>query len=386
MPIETQRSEVSAILAKIEGVYAQDPTPTPAANGILINKGAEISPNADKEARNIIRTTYSPAGSMIGAKFQDLSLQVECRGGGLDADGITPLPPDYDCLLRCCGMRRRDAVRLTLAGGGAWQAGETIVGGTSHAEGIIEYVERETILVVIVTTGVFAAAEAITGSSSAATGNVTAVAKALLYQPITAAPSVQESVAAYFWRDAILHKLVGALGTWSLDAQVGKVVNFDFKLSGLWVDPVDAALPAPTLTELVGVQAMGMGVKIGDYVPVCTALKLDFGAKVEKRNDINAVEGLIGMLITGREPSGSLDPEVDKLANYNPWTLWKAGTRSRINGYLGSTPGNRLAFHVGAAQRSDLKYASRVGLANYAEGFTPCQVRTGDDELYLCYF
>lgn len=386
MPVETQRADVSAALAGLEVTYGVDPELTPASHGILINKGADITPNADKETRNIISTTYSPAGSIIGAKYLDLSVQVEARGGGLDADGITPLPPDYDPWLQCCGMQRRAAVRLTVAAGGAWQPGETVVGGTSTAEGVIEYVERDTILVVIPTEGTFAAPETITGSASAATGNCTAVTKALLYQPITARVSAQKSVATYFWKDAILHKLLGALGTWSLDAQVGKIATIDFKLSGLWVDPADSTLPAPVLTDLDGLQALNMGVRIGAYTPVCTALKLDLGAKVERRQDINAAEGLVGMLITGRDPSGSLDPEVDKLANYNPWALWKAGTRSPINGYLGSVAGNRMAFHAGACQRSDLKYGNRVGLSNYAEGYTPCRVRTGDDEMYLCFF
>jgi hypothetical protein len=387
MAIDNQRADVSAILCGLEATYGVDPTLSPATHGVLINKGAEITPNADKEARNVIRTTHSPAGSIIGAKSLDLSLQVEARGGGMAPDGITPLPPDYDPLLQCCGMQRRNAVRLAVPAGGAWQAGETVTGATSTASGVIEYIERDGLLVVVLAEGSEDfAIESITGGTSNVTAAASAATKALLYQPITAQVSAQKSVASYFWRDAILHKALGAIGTWSLDAQVGKIATFDFKLSALWSDPVDSELPAPTLTELVGIQALGMGVKIGDYTPVCTALKLDLGAKVEKRNDINAAEGLVGMLITGREPSGSLDPEVDKLAKYNPWELWKSGTKSRINGFLGNTPGNRMAFHLGACQRSDLKYGNRVGLATYAESYTPCQVRTGDDELYLCFF
>lgn len=386
MPVETQRADVSAVLSKLEETYALDAGPTPAANGILINKGAEVTPNADKTDRDTISTTYSKTGSIIGAKYLDLSLQVEMRGGGMDVDGITPLPPDYDCLLRCSGMQRRDAVRLTLNEAAAFQAGEVVTGGTSAATGVIEYLERDTILVVIPTTGTFEAPEVITGGESAVTGNVTDVTKALLYQPVTAGPSAQKSDTTYFWKDSILHKLVGIVGTWSLTAEVGKIALIDFKLSGLWADPVDSVLPAPTLTELVGVQAMGMGVKIGSYTPVCTALKLDLGAKVSKRNDINASEGLIGLYISGREPSGSLDPEVDKLATYNPWNLWKSGTKSAISGYLGTAPGNRAAFYVGAAQRADLKYGSREGIATYAESYSPCKVRSGDDEMYLCFF
>lgn len=381
-----QRADISACLSKLETVYGQDSNPTPESNAILINKGATITPSADKEARNNVRTTYSPSGSIMGAAWQDLSIQVEARGGGLDETGKL-LPPDYDCFLRSSGMRRRDAVRLVVPAGGAWQAGEAIVGATSTATGVIEYVERDGLLVVIPDEGSAAFdLESITGGTSAATGACTAVTKALLYQPVTAAASTQESTATRFWMDSILHRHLGGVGTWSLDAQVGKLALFDFKVTGLWVDPADSDLPDPVLTELVGPQAMGMDVRIGDYVPVCTALKIDLGAKVERRNDINAANGLVGVRITGREPTGSLDPETGKLSEYNPWALWKAGTKSKINGYLGSTPGNRIAFHMGAAQRTEPKYGSRVGLVNYAETFTPCGVRKGDDEIYLCYF
>lgn len=386
MAVSTQRSGVSAILAKLEDVYATDPVPTPADNGILINEGADITPSADKEARTIIRTTFSPAGSFIGAKSVEMSIETELRGGGLDADGITPLPPDFDPLLQCCGMSRTPVLRLGLSGAGAWVAGEEVTGGTSAAKGRVEYIERDILLVITVTTGTFGAAETITGGTSLATAGITSLAHGLMYKPVTAAPSVQKSVAIYFHKDAILHRLIGGIGTFSLDGQVGKLAKLAFKISGLWVDPADGVLPSPKLTDIQGLQALNMGVMIGNYTPVCTALKLDLGAKVEKRQNINSASGLVGLLITGREPSGSLDPEVDTLAHFNPWTPWQSGAKAKINGYLGSTPGNRMAFHVGAAQYTDLKYASRVGLSNYSLGFTPCQERVGDDEMRFTFF
>ena len=226
----------------------------------------------------------------------------------------------------------------------------------------------------------------ITGSTSGATATLTAGTPGLMYRPHTAAIEDIASTSVYFWKDAILHRLLGAVGTWTLDAAVGKVATFQFKMSGLWVDPADSTLPAPALTSLTGPQALAMGLRIGDYTPVFTALKLDLGAKIEKRQDANAIEGLIGLIITGRSPTGSLDPEVDALAAYNPWDAWKSGTKGRLNGYLGSTPGNRWAVHVGAAQYSDLKYKDRTGLVAYDQSFLPCQERLGDDEIRLTLF
>jgi len=385
MAIESQLTRRTAILAALEGTYGQDAGPTSALNGILVNEGVDLTPQADKSDRTVVRDTFSPAGSVIGAKSQDIKIQVEVRGGGLDAEGH-PLPPDYDSLLLASGMQRSAVMRLTMASNASFLAGETITGGTSGARGTIEYIERDKLLVATMLSGTFAA-ETITGGASGVTATVAASAPGIMYRPITARPAAQVSDSIYFHKDSILHRLLGARGTWSLDAQDGKIATIDFTMSGLWVDPADQDMPAPVLTNLAGPQFMGANLQIGEYTPAFTALKLDIANKVEKRQDANSPEGIVGLLITGRSPTGSLDPEVDKLAAYNPWTAWRdTNARAKLCGYIGSVPGNRLAVYVGAAQYTDLKYGERVGLAIYNETFTPTQERTGDDELRLVFF
>jgi hypothetical protein len=332
MPVESQLTRRAVLLLKAEETYATDPGPTSAANAVLINSGIDITPQADRVERDILRDTLSPAGSAVGAKSLDLSFQVEARGGGLDVDG-KPKPPDYAPALLACGMQSTPVVRLTLvAGTGTFAAGEIITGGTSAATARIEYIERDHVVVAVVTNGTFAAAETVTGGTSGATAGVSDIMPALMYRPQTLPPSQQKSAAIYFHRDGILHRLLGVRGTCSLDAQVGKIPTWDFKLSGLWVDPTDQPLPSPTLTTLAGAQFLGADLMIGDYVPTFTALKLDLGNKVDRRQDANHVEGVTSLVLASRSPTGSLDPEVDKLASFNPWTAWKdSNARARIN-------------------------------------------------------
>jgi hypothetical protein len=369
------------MLVKTEAAYATDPLPTPAANAVLINSGIDITPQADRVERDILRDTLSPAGSAVGAKSLDLSFQVEARGGGLDGDG-KPLPPDYAPALLACGTQSTPVVRLSVTGGaGTFEAGEVVTGGTSGATAQIEYIERAHVLVAVVTNGTFQAAETITGGTSGATGGVSDIMPALMYRPQTLPPSQQKSVAVYFHRDGILHRVLGVRGTCSLDAQVGKIPTWDFNLSGLWVDPADQALPSPTLTSLAGAQFLGADLMIGDYTPTFTALKLDLGNKVDRRQDANHPEGVTSLVLASRSPTGSLDPEVDKLASFNPWTAWKdSNARARINCRIGSQAGNRLHVHVGAAQYSDIKYGDRIGLSTYSISFVPTAERLGDDD------
>lgn len=384
MAVASHLTRRSACLAKAETSYGTDAVPTSLLNGILLNEGAELAPSADKIDRAVLRDTYSPAGSIIGAKSVELTLTVEARGGGVDGAG-NPVPPDYDPLLLACGMQRSEVMRLTLASNASFLAGETITGGTSGATATIEYIERENLLVASMLDGTFAA-ESITGGTSGVSATLAVGTPGIMYRPKTAAITDLASASMYFWKDSILHRLLGAVGTWSLEGEVGKIGTFQFKMSGLWVDPADSELPAPTLTTLTGPQALAMDMRIGAYTPVFTALKLDLGAKIDKRQDANADEGLVGLMITGRSPTGTLDPEVDALAAYNPWDAWKSGTKSRLNCYLGSVAGNRWAIHVGQAQYSDLKYKDRNGIVAYDLPFIPCQERLGDDEIRLILF
>lgn len=388
MAIESQLTRRSAILSKVEATYGEDAGPTAATNGILINEGVDLTPQADKSDRTVVRDTFSPAGSVIGAKSQDLKIQVEFRGGGLDGEG-KPLAPDYDSLLLASGMQRADVVRLSTAGTGAgtFTAGETLTGGTSGATATLEYIERDLLLVATMVTGTFEVGEPLTGGTSTATDTLSAIVSGIMYRPITARPIAQVSDTLYFHKDSILHRVVGARGTFSIDAQVGKIPTIDFTMSGLWVDPADQAMPAPVLTNLAGPQFLAANLLIGTYKPAFTALKLDIANKVERRQDANSIEGIVGLLITGRSPTGSLDPEVDKLATYNPWTAWKdTNARASISAYIGSTPGNRAALYIGAAQYVDIKYGDRVGLSTYSQSFTPTQERIGDDEFRLVFF
>jgi len=379
-----QRSRITATLVKAETAYGEDSGPT-GANAVLVTGAPEFTADANKIDREIYRDTYSPAGSIIGAKSAKLKVKVEMRGGGLDGTS-KPKAPDYDPLLLACGMQKAEVLRVTVGTPGAWQAGETITGGTSTAHGTVEYVERDTLIVLSSVTGTFDEGETVTGGTSAATGAVTNLAPGLMYRPKTYDVDIMPSASVRFYKDAILHKIAGVVGTWSLTAEVGKLAYLEFELSGLWVDPEDGAIPSLTLADLTGPQALAMGMRIGTYTPVANALKLSLGAKIEKRNDLNGPDGLIGFVITGREPSGSLDPETDTLANYNPWAAWKSGTKFRLNGYLGSEAGNRWAVHVGQAQCTELKYGERTGLVTYDKTFAPCQERLGDDELRLVLF
>lgn len=89
----------TAILAKIEATYNVDPTPTGAANAMLVSN-LSISPlNATNVGRDLVRNYFGGSEQLVGVRNVQCSFDVELAGAG--AAGTAPA---FGPLLRACGM------------------------------------------------------------------------------------------------------------------------------------------------------------------------------------------------------------------------------------------------------------------------------------------
>lgn len=88
-----------ALLVKIESVYGTDPTPTGAANAILV-RDLEITPMESKNVdRQLIRPYFGNSESLPGAVSMKATFGIEIAGAG--AAGTVPA---YGPLLRACAF------------------------------------------------------------------------------------------------------------------------------------------------------------------------------------------------------------------------------------------------------------------------------------------
>jgi hypothetical protein len=381
------------ILAALEGGgYGTDANPSPVANAILCNNTPEIEPTGEKITRDVVRATFTPMGHVIGAKQVKVTLKVEARGGVLSGGILTPA--DWEPLMLACSMQKTVVRRLQRVGTtGNFQLGETVTGSISGATGVLYHLDDNTLVITGTTGGSqFQVGETVTGGVSHATTVLVEVDKGLEYKPLTAMPGSgagsQPSCTIYFYMDRLLHKIVGCRGTWDLDATVGKIPEFTFTMTGLWLDPGDVgALPAAVETSVEPPLVMGIGAKIGTYNPSLTSLKLSVGNQVTARQDANAPQGIVELMVTGRQPTGSIDPEVDLLANFNPWTMWEGATPAAIMATLGNVAGQRMRCRVDQGLYDAMKYNARNGIDAYSLPFVPVdQTGSGDDEIRLTTF
>lgn len=89
----------TAILAKIEATYAVDPTPTEAANALLVSN-VTINPlNASNVDRDLVLPYMGGSEQLVGTAYIELTFDVEIAGSG--AAGTAPA---YAPLLRACGF------------------------------------------------------------------------------------------------------------------------------------------------------------------------------------------------------------------------------------------------------------------------------------------
>lgn len=93
------RFERKAALLKIEGTYATDPTPTGAANAVLL-KNVEINPlQGERIPRNLLRTGYGNLAGWLVGRHVSLTASIDLAGSGTAGTA-----PAYGPALRSCGL------------------------------------------------------------------------------------------------------------------------------------------------------------------------------------------------------------------------------------------------------------------------------------------
>ena len=201
-----------------------------------------------------------------------------------------------------------------------------------------------------------------------------------VYDPITTSIP---SATIYLYKDGMLYKLLGARGKWSITMEAGKIPEITFEFEGLWQDPVDASLPTPSYDTANPPIFASAGFSIGSYSALISKLSIDFGTVLAARPDPSSGNGVVGIDITGRDVSGSIDPEAVLVATKDFWGIWKAGTTAALTLEIGTTP-NKYKITAPAVQEMDISEGDRDSLLTFE---IPIKFRmsSGDDEIKITH-
>lgn len=186
-----------------------------------------------------------------------------------------------------------------------------------------------------------------------------------------------ESITIYFYRDGVLHRALGCVGTVKLTMKANEIPMFDFEFTGLYASthassiafPTGITYDAPSVLPPIFRNAEFNLWGIGAANAIIENLSVDLGNVVSNRRDANAESGMRRYFISGRETKGECDPEVVSLATYNPWTLWDAVTAGAITATIGNTAGNRILITMPNVVKEVPAYGDRETMLTYAISF-----------------
>jgi len=194
-----------------------------------------------------------------------------------------------------------------------------------------------------------------------------------------------ESVTLYVYFDGLLHKVPGVVGSVSLNLEAGKYGELSFDFEGKYTKPIDAALPAsgPVITPTPEI-VKSANFSVGGYAATINGLQFGLNNTITAPGNVNSADGYGDLRITGRDPSGSFDPEAVLLATHDFWAAWEAATPQALTVTIGATAGNIVDVDVDFAVSREIGYGDREGIRTYEIPYT-AQGSAGDDEVEIIF-
>lgn len=194
-----------------------------------------------------------------------------------------------------------------------------------------------------------------------------------------------ESGTIHYYEGSTLRKLVGCRGTWELSSEVGNAARIAFTITGHLVDPdpEDAEAPEPTFDDTVPSTFRGAAVDLGGFTPIVSNLTITLNNEVATPASANSADGFGEIVINGRDPTASIDPESVDVATKNLISAWKDGEVNAFDtGVIGDTPGNQWQITAPAAVMREIGPGDRDGIRT-RELTLGLAEDTGDDELTI---
>lgn len=384
MPL-LQRKRV--ILAKIESSYGVDSNPTGAANAILV-RNLNITPQeADLSDRDLVRPYIGRSEQLPAAIRAMLEFEVELAGAG-----TAGVAPGWGPLLRACGFSE-----TLLAGAltGTAQSGGTrtitlAASGTSAVDGA--YVGMPIRITSGTGSGQSSMIVAYNGSTKVATvlqnwttpptnTSVYSIDANAAYRPVS---SGFESVTLYMNVDGVLHRLTGARGTVSAQMTVKEIPVLRFMFTGIYNAVSDTAAPTPTYTAfqtpLTVSNVNTTPFSLHGFAAVMSALQIDVSNSIVHRTLVGGSESV---LITDREPQGSITIEATTVAERNWWSLAQNVTLGALDVTHGTAAGNRVRIGSSQVQLTTPTYNDMDGVTMLQMGANFVPTTAGNDELFF---
>ena len=379
------RKQVVAV--KVEGAEGTAETPGNVDAGFNTFE-TSFSPEVEQYERNPFRSSLGRLASIAGVKTGTVGFMTELVGSGDHTPAGTALP--FHTLMLACGYEKvaLDTVTVTATTGVQFIAGETLTGSASRTGicGMSSRVGDTTIYVVATGNTLTTDETSLTGSiSDNDQGDVSAVDAdvAVMYKPLSTEGS---SYTVGVFNDGIRHRIQGARGNVSFAGSTGQPVKMSFEFTGPFKDSTDDPLLTPTYPALVPPAMLNANLSAHTDLLIVDSFEIATGNELSVRRSANDPAGAISTKITQRSMSGSIDPEVETIANHNFILKMTNNDEGLLDLTIGSTTGNRFRLQGPNCSYAGVSGGERGGISTYSMDLSLNETSVGDNDFRLLCF
>ena len=202
-----------------------------------------------------------------------------------------------------------------------------------------------------------------------------------VFQPVSSGFS---SCTIWVYYDGLLWKINGCRGNVEFNFTAGEWATLNFTFTGLYSAPTDEDLPLQwTERGSAPLKCIGGELKAWGLTPppVINALTLNMNNEIQTPPSITGRHGITHVVITNRNPEGSIDPEMESVAAHD----WEKLLSTPVLGELAYTLQSdqaKFTLRIPQAQLMGLGTGTRDGLRTYEIPFKAVRDK-GDDEVEL---
>lgn len=187
-------------------------------------------------------------------------------------------------------------------------------------------------------------------------------------------------------------KMVGCFGTVDFSMRAGGVCQARFTFQGKINALADVTFVGGTISGTPGypvIKSAAFQIGSTNYAPRIASVGVTLGNTLSPVPSINDGTGLVGFIISDRNPRVSIDPEADTVANFDWYAAMKAGTLQDMSFQIGTVQYNKAVFNFGAGLGSQIQivsnsWGSRDGLTSYPTQLL-ATIAAGSDDLALIF-
>lgn len=159
--------------------------------------------------------------------------------------------------------------------------------------------------------------------------------------------------------------LTGCVGNLTLEGERNGPVFAVCELKGVFQEPTnETVLDATGLDTEVAQNFKGTSVTLHSYAGlIIEGFSFDMGQELVMRPSMAADDGFVSAIGISRAPSGTLNPEIPAISDFDPYTVMTAETLAALAfGAIGSVAGNIVTISMPKCQIVGVNLVERAGM------------------------